>query len=335
MDELTASLTDNDIDNLFKVVKGLAQKGISIIYISHRLEELPVIADRITVFRDGLYVTTLDTEKTDKEMIIEHMVGKDLEHTSKTKKVSDQVLLKVQGLNGGRFSDISFELHKGEILGLSGLAGAGRTELARSIFGLDPIQSGEIIFKSKKVKINSPQDAKNLGIGFVTEDRKGEGIIPRLDIKENISITVLDRITKHMSINMDKEKKLAQEYIKYLDIKATSIDQILQKLSGGNQQKVIIAKWLAVNPSVLILDEPTRGIDVGAKGQIYSILNKLADQGMGIIVISSEIPEILQISDRILVMADGKLTKELAADEASQEKILYYATTQNKDRAAM
>ncbi|GAK58971.1 putative ribose/galactose/methyl galactoside import ATP-binding protein [Candidatus Vecturithrix granuli] len=327
MDEPTASLTDNDIEHLFRVVKGLAKQGISVIYVSHRLEELPVIADRVTVFRDGQYVITLDIQDAPKSVIIQHMVGKGLEHTPKTQKSSGDVLLEVKHFRSGKaFQDVSFTLHKGEILGLAGLAGAGRTELARAIFGADPKEAGEIRMHGQPIEIRSPRDAKRHGIGFVTEDRKEEGLVLGLDLLSNISMTILDRLTHYFVLRNSEARAITEQFIRTLQIKTSGPTQIAKNLSGGNQQKVVVSKWLATKPTVLIMDEPTRGIDVGSKGQIYSLLNKLADAGLGILMISSEIPEILEMSDRILVMSGGEITAELPHHEATQDAILHYAT---------
>jgi ABC-type sugar transport system ATPase subunit len=327
MDEPTSALTDNDIDNLFKVIKGLTAKGISVIYISHRLEELPIITDRVTVFRDGQYVTTLEIKNAPKETIIEHMVGSGLTHVPKSTVSTKEVLMEIKKFTSEKhFYDVSFRLYKGEILGIAGLAGAGRTELVRALFGVDRFQKGEVWIKGKKAKIHSPRDAKRMGIGFVTEDRKEEGLVFGLDIKSNITLTVLKAMTRFIMIQKKSEQKVAEKFVESLSIKTTGLSQIAKNLSGGNQQKLIIAKWLAIKPAILIMDEPTRGIDVGSKGQIYGILSNLAEQGLGIIMISSEIPEILEMSDRILVMAEGKITAELSRKEATQDKILHYAT---------
>ena len=329
MDEPTASLTDNDIENMMNVVKGLAKKGISIIYVSHRLEELPLIADRISVFRDGKYVKTLNIEDAPKNVIIENMVGRSISNEKRCGCCSDETLLEIKNFSSGKkFNNINFCLKKGEILGLAGLAGAGRTELVRAIFGADPKDSGEIYIKGKEVKIKSPIDAKKNGIGFITENRKEEGVILQQKIKDNISVTVLKELAEKLVINRKKENELAGDYIKSLSIKASSCEQATKDLSGGNQQKVVIAKWLATHPSILIMDEPTRGIDVGSKDQIYELMSSLAKQGFGIIMISSDIPEVLQVSDRVLVMAAGKVTAMLDNKDLTQEAILNLATTQ-------
>ncbi len=328
MDEPTASLTDNDIDNMFTVIKKLVAKGMSIIYVSHRLEELPIIADRVTIFRDGQNVTTLDIADAPKPVIINHMVGKALEHTPKEAKEQGPVMMQVRDFtSNGKFRDISFDLHQGEILGLAGLAGAGRTELARALFGADPHTSGEITIHGKTVEITSPKAAKDNKMAFVTEDRKEEGLILRHSLAENITLPVLKQVTRTGLIRRGLEKPLVTRLLKDLHVKAAGGHQAARALSGGNQQKVVIAKWMATKPDILIMDEPTRGIDVGSKGQIYSLLNELAEEGLGIILISSEIPEILEMSDRILVMSNGKITAEFAsAAEVTQDMILHHAT---------
>jgi len=329
MDEPTASLTDNDIENMMNVVKGLAKKGISIIYVSHRLEELPLIANRISVFRDGKYVKTLNIEDAPKNVIIENMVGRAISNNKRCGCSEEETLLEIKSFSSGKkFKDVNFCLKKGEILGLAGLAGAGRTELVRAIFGADPKDSGEVFIKGKEVKIKSPIDAKKCGIGFITENRKEEGVILGQTIRDNIGITVLKELAEKLVINRKKENELAGSYINSLSIKARNCEQITKDLSGGNQQKVVIAKWLATHPSILIMDEPTRGIDVGSKDQIYELMDSLAKQGFGIIMISSDIPEVLQVSDRVLVMAAGKITAMLENQDLTQEIILNLATTQ-------
>ncbi len=328
LDEPTASLTDNDIENMFTVIKKLVAKGMSIIYVSHRLEELPVIADRVTIFRDGQNVTTLDIADAPKPVIINHMVGKALEHTPKEPKEQGPVMMQVRNFSSpGNFDDISFDLHRGEILGLAGLAGAGRTELVRAVFGADPHTRGDLTIHGKKVNISSPRVAKINGMAFVTEDRKEEGLILNHSLSENITLPVLKDVTKTGLIRRGLEKPLVNRLLKDLQVKTAGGHQSARDLSGGNQQKVVIAKWMATSPDILIMDEPTRGIDVGSKGQIYSLLNQLAEEGLGILLISSEIPEILEMSDRILVMSNGKITAEFSsAAEVTQDMILHHAT---------
>lgn len=327
MDEPTASLSDNEIDSLFKIIKSLKDRGISIIYVSHRLEELAIIADRISVFKDGKYITTKNINEVTKQEIIEYMVGKSVEATPRTECTSDEILMEIKNFSSGtKFHNISFKLKKGEILGIAGLAGAGRTELVRALFGADGKDSGEAFIEGEKVNIKSPIDAKKAGIGFVTEDRKEEGLILNMNLHTNVSMTILDRLKKKIGLDKKKEVVITNDYISSLSIKCRNCYQRAKDLSGGNQQKVVIAKWLATKPKILILDEPTRGIDVGSKNQIYDLVYELAAQGIGIIIISSELPEILQVSNRIIVLAEGKMTGELCNSELTQEILLDYAT---------
>lgn len=331
MDEPTASLSDNDIENMFKVVKGLKEKGISIIYVSHRLEELPIICDRISVYRDGKYIKTLDIEDAPKNVIIENMVGKNMQVTAQSNCATNEVLLEVKNFSSRKkFSNINLKLHKGEILGIAGLAGAGRTEFVRALFGADPKDSGQIFVEGKEVQIKSPGDAKKAGIGFVTEDRKEEGLILGMDLHTNVGMTILEKLKKGFGLDLKKEEVLMDGYIKSLSIKCRDGNQRAMDLSGGNQQKVVIAKWLATEPKILIMDEPTRGIDIGSKNQIYALINELAEKGLGIIMISSELPEVLQVSNRIMVLAAGKVTGELKNENLTQEILLDYATSQKE-----
>lgn len=332
-DEPTAALTDAEIEELFKIIRDLRDKGMAIVYISHRMDEIKVITDRVTVMRDGGYVGTLITEDCTKEDIINMMVGRVIyeEPKSKSNVPEDaEVVLKVEHLNAGRMvQDVSFELKKGEILGFSGLMGAGRTETARALFGADEKESGEIFVKGKKVTIKSPQDAVNLGIGYLSEDRKRFGLVLGKSVAENSTLASLKDYMKGIFINKKKEEKIAQKYVESLKTKTPGVNQLLVNLSGGNQQKVVIAKWLVQNCDILIFDEPTRGIDVGAKSEIYHLMNELAKQGKSIIMISSEMPEILRMSDRIVVMCEGKKTGEIDIAEASQESIMHLATLRN------
>lgn len=329
MDEPTASLSDYEIENMFKVIKGLREKGLSIIYVSHRLEELPVICDRVSVFRDGKYIVTLNINEAPKNVLIENMVGRSVVETEKACCMSSDVLLEVKDFcSKNKFQNINFKLHKGEILGIAGLAGAGRTELVRALFGADSRDSGTVYINGKEVKINNPLDAKRAGIGFVTEDRKEEGLILNMDIHTNISMTILRNLMQFGRLNVRREEEIAEDYVKSLSIKCRNSRQTARDLSGGNQQKVVIAKWLATNPKILIMDEPTRGIDVGSKNQIYSLINTLASSGIGVIMISSDLPEVLQVSNNIVVLAAGKVTAELENENLTQEILLHYATIQ-------
>ena len=329
-DEPSAALTEKEIEDLFVIIRDLREKGLAIVYISHRMDEIKVITDRVTVMRDGGYVGTLITKDCTKEDIINMMVGRVIYEDPKTEsKVPKDapVVLKVEHLNAGRMvQDVSFELRKGEILGFSGLMGAGRTETARALFGADPKTSGDIYVNGEKVTINSPQDAVKHGIGYLSEDRKRYGIVVQKTITENSTLASLDNYMRGFFINKSEEKKVTEKYIQELATKTPSPDQLVVNLSGGNQQKVVIAKWLVRNCDILIFDEPTRGIDVGAKNEIYKLMNKLASEGKSIIMISSEMTEILRMSDRIVVMCEGKKTGELDISEATQEKIMDKAT---------
>ncbi len=329
LDEPTAALTDNDIEGLFSVIRNLRSQGISMIYVSHRLEELPQIADTVSVYRDGHYIKTMPIAEAPKPVIIENMVGKAYVPTEREDYTQDEVILKLENFNSGKkFSNISLDLHKGEILGLAGLAGAGRTELLRAIFGADPIDSGEITINGQKIKIKTPRDAKKAGIGFVTEDRKEEGLVLNMDIQTNIGLTILKELCPGIKLNKKRECEIACECIEMLQIKTSGPCQCSRDLSGGNQQKVVVGKWLATKPKILLMDEPTRGIDVGSKSQIYQLIQQLAKQGIGIIVASSEIPEILDISNRIIVMSAGRMTALLKNENLTQEMILDYSTAE-------
>jgi ribose transport system ATP-binding protein len=329
-DEPSAALTEAEIEELFKIIRDLRKQNLAIVYISHRMDEIKVITDRVTVMRDGGYVGTLITEECTKDDIINMMVGRVIYEDPKTAStVPDDapVVLKVDHLNAGKMvQDVSFELHKGEILGFSGLMGAGRTETARAIFGADPKESGDIYVNGVKVDIKSPQDAVKHGIGYLSEDRKRYGIVVQKTIAENTTMACLEDYMKGIFIDKKAEKKIAQKYVDSLATKTPSVDQLVVNLSGGNQQKVVIAKWLAKNCDILIFDEPTRGIDVGAKNEIYKLMNRLAAEGKSIIMISSEMTEILRMSDRVVIMCEGKKTGEIKIEEATQELIMNMAT---------
>ena len=329
-DEPSAALTEKEIEDLFEIIRDLRAKDMAIVYISHRMDEIKVITDRVTVMRDGTYVGTLITADSTKEDIINMMVGRVIYEDPKSHSMvapDAPVVLKVEHLNAGRMvRDVSFELHQGEILGFSGLMGAGRTETARALFGADPKQSGDIYVHGKKVEINSPEDAVKLGIGYLSEDRKRYGVVVRRSIAENTTMACLENYMNGILINKGAEKKAAQDYVDQLATKTPSVDQLVVNLSGGNQQKVVIAKWLCKNCDILIFDEPTRGIDVGAKNEIYKLMNKLAAEGKSIIMISSEMTEILRMSDRIVVMCEGEKTGEVMIEEATQEIIMDKAT---------
>ncbi len=329
-DEPSAALTEAEIEELFKIIRDLRAKDMGIVYISHRMDEIKVITDRVTVMRDGGYVGTLITEECTKDDIINMMVGRVIYEDPKTQstvKPDAPVVLKVEHLNAGKMvQDVSFELHKGEILGFSGLMGAGRTETARALFGADPKESGDIYVNGEKVEIKTPMDAVKHGIGYLSEDRKRFGIVTAKTVAENTTMACLEEYMKGIFIDGKREDEVAQKYVDDLKTKTPGVDQLVVNLSGGNQQKVVIAKWLARNCDILIFDEPTRGIDVGAKSEIYHLMNELVAEGKSIIMISSEMTEILRMSDRIVVMCEGKKTGEIDIAEATQENIMHAAT---------
>ena len=329
-DEPTAALTDSEIEELFKVIRDLKKQGTGMVYISHRMDEINVISDRVIVMRDGEYVGTLITEEWCKDDIIKVMVGRAIfgEPKIASNVAKDApVVLKCENLNRGKaVKDVSFELRKGEILGFSGLMGAGRTEVARLIFGADKKDSGKIFINGKEVTINTPQDAVAHGIGYLSEDRKRYGLIVDKSVEENTVISSLNDFVKGIFIDKAKSKEVSQKYVESLKTKTPSVSQLVKKLSGGNQQKVVIAKWLVKNSDILIFDEPTRGIDVGAKSEIYALMERLAKEGKSIIMISSELPEVLRMSDRVIVMCEGRITGILDIAEANQEVIMQSAT---------
>ncbi|MDD7728947.1 MAG: sugar ABC transporter ATP-binding protein [Clostridia bacterium] len=332
-DEPSAALTEAEIEELFKIIRDLRDKQLGIVYISHRMDEIKVITDRVTVMRDGGYVGTLITKECTKDDIINMMVGRVIYEDPKTESnvaPDAPVVLKVDHLKAGKMvQDVSFELHKGEILGFSGLMGAGRTETARALFGADPKESGDIYVNGKKVDIKSPMDAVKCGIGYLSEDRKRFGIVVGKSVAENSTMANLDEFMSGIFINKKKEAEVAQKYVESLKTKTPNVDQLVVNLSGGNQQKVVIAKWLVRNCDILIFDEPTRGLDVGAKSEIYHLMNELVAEGKSIIMISSEMTEILRMSDRIVVMCEGKKTGEIDISEATQENIMHAATLRN------
>ena len=329
-DEPSAALTETEIEELFKIIRDLRKQQLGIVYISHRMDEIKVITDRVTVMRDGEYVGTLTTKDSTKDDIIQMMVGRTVYEEPKSfsnVKPDAPVVLKVEHLNVGKtVKDVSFELRKGEILGFSGLMGAGRTETARAIFGADRRDSGDIYVNGKRVDIKNPQDAVDAGIGYLSEDRKRYGVIIEKTVAENTTMASLKAFCKGLFIDKKAEKETAEQYVEALKTKTPSVEQQVRNLSGGNQQKVVIAKWLTRNCDILIFDEPTRGIDVGAKSEIYTLMNNLVKQGKSIIMISSELTEVLRMSDRILIMCEGRKTGEISIEEATQEKIMHAAT---------
>ncbi|WP_293661879.1 sugar ABC transporter ATP-binding protein [Rhodoferax sp. OV413] len=329
MDEPTAALNNAEIEELFRIIRQLKSEGVGIVYISHKMDEIQRIADRITVMRDGSYIDTVPAQ-TPMSQVIAMMVGRQLEQSDK--RVPDtsanEVLLEVMGLNRGRaIRDVSFRVRRGEILGFAGLMGAGRTEVARAVFGADPVDSGEVRVAGKPVRLRSPQDAVNAGIGYLSEDRKHFGLATGMDVAANITLPSLTRWLRWgVFLNKSAIAEVSRSMVEKLRIKTPSIHQMSKLLSGGNQQKVVIAKWLVQDCEVLIFDEPTRGIDVGAKSEIYKLLNDLAAQGRAIVVISSELPEVLLLSHRILVMCEGRITGEVCGVDASQESLMELAT---------
>ncbi|QTL98178.1 ATP-binding cassette domain-containing protein [Iocasia frigidifontis] len=324
MDEPSATLTPRELKRLFAVIRDLKAQGVSIIYISHHLDELFEIGDSVTVLRDGQWIVSDDINKMNKNKIIKLMVGRELTDSYPPRNVTPgEVVLEVKNLSRkGVVDDISFELRKGEILGIAGLVGSGRTELVRLLYGADPKDSGEIILNGNKININSPRDSISTGIGLLPEDRKQQGLVLEQSVKNNITLANLSRLVDKMLINSNQEMREVNNYIDELGIKTPSSTILTQNLSGGNQQKVVLAKWLFTDSDILIFDEPTRGIDVGAKYEIYLLMNQLTEQGKSIIMISSELPEIIGISDRVIVLHQGRITGEYNKKEFNQEKIM-------------
>jgi ribose transport system ATP-binding protein len=330
MDEPTAALTDTEIEDLFAIIRNLREGGVGVVHISHRLEELKQISDRVTVMRDGRYVSTLATKEASIGAIISMMVGRTIYEAAREapQAVEQEVVLEVRGLRRGRaIRDVSFSLRRGEILGFAGLVGAGRTEVARAIFGADPLEAGEVYVHGKRVQIKSPADAVRHGIGYLSEDRKRYGLALGMDVETNIVLAAFRKFLDAFGrVNTGRTRLAALARVKELAIKTPSIHQKVRNLSGGTQQKVVVGKWLTADTEILIFDEPTRGIDVGAKSEIYHLLNELASSGKAIVMISSELPEILRMSHRILVMCEGRVTGELNGADATQEKIMTFAT---------
>ncbi|XYR61104.1 sugar ABC transporter ATP-binding protein [Bacillus amyloliquefaciens] len=329
MDEPTAALTEREISKLFDVMTALKRDGVSIVYISHRMEEIFSICDRITIMRDGLTVDTAHIFKdTNFDEVVKQMVGRELtdRYPTRTPSLGDKVLEVKNASKKGSFSQISFHVSAGEILGVSGLMGAGRTEIMRALFGIDRLDSGEIWISGRKTGIRGPYDAIRKGLGLITENRKDEGLLLDTSIRENISLPNLTSFSPKGIIDRKREAEFVELLIKRLTIKTASPETAARHLSGGNQQKVVIAKWIGIGPKVLILDEPTRGVDVGAKREIYSLMNELTDRGVAIIMVSSELPEILGMSDRIIVVHEGRISGEINAAGATQEHIMTLAT---------
>ena len=339
MDEPTAALTEADVERLFNIVRLLRERGVGIIYISHRLEEIFALADRVTVLRDGQYVATRPVSEINHDDLISMMVGRTIDNLfPKLEADIGEQILEVRDLTRRPLTrNVSFNLRTGEIVGLAGLVGSGRSELAQVIFGITPAQSGQILLEGQPVRINNPMQAKQLGIAYIPEDRGLQGLIRPMRLRENVSLAVLENLCRGRLgfIQGDAERALSSESIDQFNIRASSVEQVVNKLSGGNQQKVVLSKWLATKPKVLIMDEPTRGIDVGAKAEIHRLMSQLAQQGMAILMISSELPEIMGMSDRILVMREGQLVAEFERQQATQEIVAEAMMSENKNRVAI
>lgn len=327
MDEPTSAITEKEVEQLFGIIRSLQEKGVSIIYISHKMDEIFKICDELTVFRDGQYIGTKGAHELDQDTLIQMMVGREIKQVFHKEKADiREVALSVQNLSKkGKFHHVSFEVRKGEILGIAGLMGAGRTEVMESIFGIDPPDSGDVYIHGEKVKIKSPKDAIKHKVALLTEDRKLTGAFLPISIRENMIISSIDQFLTFGYLNKKTVEKTCNEQVQKLNIKTPHIDQLIMNLSGGNQQKVLLARWLLNDPDILILDEPTRGVDVGAKSEIHKLMSKLAQEGKAIIMISSELPEVLGMSDRVVVMHEGRKKGELSREEANQEKILEVA----------
>lgn len=328
LDEPTTALTNVEIDKLFKLIKKLKDKKVSMIYISHRMEEIFALTDRISVMRDGKSVGVFNTDEINESELVKHMVGRSIGDFYPTIKSNPgEIRLEIKNFTReGYFEDINLNVRANEVIGIGGLMGAGRSEIFRSVFGIDDKDSGEIFLDGEKIDIKSPSDAMKNNIAFLTENRKEEGLILNETIRENISLTNIDKIKKGILLDLDKEKSIAENYKSGLKIKCEEVEDKIEDLSGGNQQKVVLAKWLGINPKILILDEPTKGVDVGAKREIYDLINRLVENGLSVILISSDLPELLSLSDRIYVIYEGRLQGEIGKDEKSQERVMTLAT---------
>lgn len=325
MDEPTSTLSSGEVENLYQIIDNLHKNNIAVLFISHKFDEVYRVATRVTILRDGKFIAAHDIKDVNPQELIRLMVGRDVQYISMNGEgISEEGILKVKNLSKkGNFRNISFELRKGEIIGITGLVGSGRTELAKAIFGLNKPDSGEIMLGGQVVAITSSHDAVKHGIAYVPENRQLEGLIGKNTVCRNISLSILDRLCdQYNSIDVIKERKIAQEYIEKLDVRPTDMDKLVGQLSGGNQQKIVLAKWLVTNPKILIADEPTSGVDIGAKIEIHKVLRGLANSGIGVIVISSELPEILAISDRIFIMRQGSIVSVINKTDATQEVIL-------------
>ncbi len=337
MDEPTSALTDNEVQALFKIIRGLKERGLGVVFVSHRLDEIFEICDRITVLRDGRNAGELETATSAPDQVVRMMVGREISdlYQKEASTAQEHVVLEVRGLSrrGTQqddarvvLDDVSLEVRAGEIVGLAGLVGSGRTEVARAIFGADPFDSGQILLDGQPVTIRTPSDAIKRGIALAPEDRKLQALVLMLAIRENISLPNLGRLSKFGFVRRRDERNLAQHYIEALSVRTPSMEQKVVNLSGGNQQKVVLAKWLALNPRVLIVDEPTRGIDIGAKAEVHSLLSQLAASGVAVLMISSELPEVIRMSDRVYVMREGKISGVIDRNEATEERVMELAT---------
>jgi len=328
MDEPTASLSSHEVERLFTIIRQLRGRGVAILFVDHRMEEVFEIADRVSVLRDGRHVITAAINELNPADAIRHMVGRRLETLfPKEQATIGEIALEVRGLTRrGVFSNASFQVRRGEILGLAGLVGAGRTEIARVLFGIDRADAGEVLVAGKHAEIKSPKDAMRLGIVYVPEDRHEQGLVLDFSIAANVSLPIVERLSRLLVVDRAQERQIATDYSKQLQVRSTGVEQAASGLSGGNQQKVVIAKWLATKPTVLLLDEPTQGVDIGAKAEVHRIISQLAGQGMAIVLISSELLEVLGMADRIVVLHEGRVAAEFARDDATQERVMAAAT---------
>jgi rhamnose transport system ATP-binding protein len=332
LDEPTASLSAHEVERLFAIVRQTRDSGVAVLFVSHRLEEVFVLCDRATVLRDGRHIVTAPTSELTAADLVRHMVGRAVSLFPRSAAKIGNVLLDVRGLTRvGAFRDITFSVRAGEIVGFAGLVGAGRTEVARVLFGLDRADAGEILLDGKRVSFRTPSAALGAGIAYIPEDRHLDGLVSGFSIAENVTLPILPRLFPRLFLRSSRERGLAEGYIERLRIRSTGADELIEALSGGNQQKVVIAKWLATNPRVLILDEPTRGVDIGAKVEVHRIISDLAASGLGIVLISSELPEVLAMSDRIIVLHEGRVSAEIPHAEASEERVMFAATGQTAE----
>ena len=335
LDEPTASLSAHEVDRLFSIVRRLRERGVAILFVSHRLDEVFELSDRVTVLRDGRHVVTSPTTDLTTADLVRHMVGRAVTLYPHVDKPVGDVLLEVVGLSrSGVFRDISFAVRAGEVVGMAGLVGAGRTEVARVLFGLDRRDEGDVRLAGRPVAFSSPSEAMHAGVAYLPEDRHQEGLVLDFSIAQNVTLPILPRLFPRLLMRSSVERNVADGYAEQFDVRMTGVDQLAGALSGGNQQKVVLAKWLATAPKVLILDEPTRGIDIGAKVEVHQIIAELAASGLGIILISSDLPEVLAMSDRILVLHEGRITAEIPRERASQERVMFAATGQVGSDAA-